>query len=305
MRAGINLSRAERAPSAEELFSNGPHVATQAFEVGDPTLSKERSLGGELYARATVRGFRLNATVYANRFDNYIFQAATGEEEDGLPVFQYFQSDATHWGLEFGATVPIAELGRWRIVADAVADYVRATIAGSGPVPRIPPLRLLAGLEAESDAVDGRIEIEHTFDQNRVAAFETPTDGHTLVNASLAWRPWARDVTSSRHGSRSRSPPVAIRSWSGRWARPPAACPAAGGSAGARWCSPTTTTLPRASHAPWPASWARRWTWRWLRWACGCPSPRARQALWAVGRRLVSRLGYASHRRRARARGRR
>ena len=192
VRIGANVSRSERAPSAEELFSNGPHVATQAFEVGDPTLSKERSLGGELYARATVRGFRLNATVYANRFDNYIFQAATGEEEDGLPVFQYFQSDATHWGLEFGATVPVAELGRWRIVADAVADYVRATIAGSGPVPRIPPLRLLAGLEAESDAVDGRIEIEHTFDQNRVAAFETPTDGFTLVNASVTWRPWGR-----------------------------------------------------------------------------------------------------------------
>lgn len=216
VRIGANVSRSERAPSAEELFSDGPHVATQAFEVGDPTLSKERSLGGELYARATVSGFRLNATAYATRFDNYIFQAAIGGEEDGLPVFQYFQSNATYWGFELGVTAPIATIGSWRIMADGVADYVRANISdGGGPVPRIPPLRLLGGLEAENEQVDARIEVEHVFDQNRVAAFETPTDGFTFVNASLTWRPWGRrnptslilsannlfDVEARRHAS--------------------------------------------------------------------------------------------------------
>lgn len=216
VRVGANVSRSERAPSAEELFSNGPHVATQAFELGDPTLSKERSLGGEIYARAIVSGFRLNATVYANRFDNYIFQTATGEEEDGLPVFQYFQSDATYWGFELGATVPIGEVGGFQVNADAVADFVRATLAnGGGPVPRIPPLRVLGALEAESASFDGRVEVERVFDQGRVAAFETPSEGFTLVNASVTWRPWGRrnptslifsannlfDVEARRHAS--------------------------------------------------------------------------------------------------------
>lgn len=45
LRTGINLSRAARAPSAEELYSNGPHIATQAFEIGDPNLSTEKALG--------------------------------------------------------------------------------------------------------------------------------------------------------------------------------------------------------------------------------------------------------------------
>ena len=41
MKLGLNLSRTGRAPSAEELFANGPHAGTQAFEIGDPGLVKD------------------------------------------------------------------------------------------------------------------------------------------------------------------------------------------------------------------------------------------------------------------------
>ena len=216
VRIGFNLSRSERAPAAEELFSNGPHVATQAFERGDPDLRKEKSLGGEIYARALIPGLELSFTLFGNRFSDYIFQAATGEEEDGLPVFQYFQSDATYWGAELGAKLELAQVGDWHIHLDGVADYVEATISdGGGPVPRIPPLRVLAGLEAESASFDARFEVEHVFAQNRVAAFETPSEAFNLVNASVTWRPWGRrnptslilagnnlfDVEARRHAS--------------------------------------------------------------------------------------------------------
>ena len=198
VKVGVNLSRSERAPSAEELFSNGPHVATQAFELGDPNLDKERSLGGEIYARAQLPDLQLSATLFGNRFSEYIFQAATGAEEDGLPVFQYFQTDATYWGVELGATVGLAEVGPWQLNFVGVADYVEATIAdGGGPVPRIPPLRVLAGIEGESANFDARGEVEHVFAQDRVAAFETPTAAFTLVNASVTWRPWGRSNPTS------------------------------------------------------------------------------------------------------------
>lgn len=197
LRAGINLSRAERAPSAEELFSDGPHIASQAFELGDPTLGTERSLGGEVYLRADRPRWSLNASVYYNRFDDYIFQEETGEIEDGLPVFAYRQQDATYWGFEVGATARLAEIGGVRLIADGVADYVRATIEDGGPVPRIPPLRLLGGIEGQSGALDARVEVEHVFEQDRVAAFELPTDEFTFVNASVTWRPLGRRNPSS------------------------------------------------------------------------------------------------------------
>jgi iron complex outermembrane receptor protein len=197
VRLGVNVSRAQRAPSPEELFSNGPHAATQSFEIGDRTLGLETSLGGEVYARGQLADHELNATFYYNRFDDFIFESATGEVQDGLPVFRYFQRDATHWGFEAGANATLWHGDRFHIVVDGVADYVRATLDGAGPVPRIPPLRLLAGLEARSDSLEGRIEVERSFAQNRVAADETPTAGFTLANASLTWRPWGRRNPSS------------------------------------------------------------------------------------------------------------
>jgi iron complex outermembrane receptor protein len=193
IKAGVNLSRAERAPSAEELFSNGPHVATQAFEIGDPTLGKEKSWGGELYLRGEARGVTFSATAFYNRFDDYIFQTGTGAEQDELPVFQYFQRDATYYGFEAEASAPLFSAGGFRFIGDAVADYVRATIRGGGPVPQIPPLRIRGGVEAQSTNLDARIEAEWVDDQTRVAAFETTTEGFTTVNASLAWRPFGRD----------------------------------------------------------------------------------------------------------------
>ena len=197
IRVGANVSRAERAPSAEELLSNGPHAATQSFEIGDPDLRPENSLGGELYVRAQRARYQFNASFFYNRFHNFIFSAATGEQQAGLPVFRYFQRDAVHWGFEAGASATVYRRGSFRFVIDGVADYVRATIKDGGPVPRIPPLRLLAGIEAQSAQFDGRIEVERVATQNRVAALESPTPGFTLVNASLAWRPFGRRNPSS------------------------------------------------------------------------------------------------------------
>ena len=212
---GLNLSRTERAPSAEELFSNGPHIATQAFEIGDPNLSKEKSVGAEAYFRVDRRELEFSVTAFANWFDDFIYEGATGEEEDELPVFRYFQRDATYYGLEGEVSAELFRAGKFRFIGDVVADYVRATVKGVGPVPRIPPMRILAGIEAQSVDWDGRMEFEWVGDQNRIAQFETATDGHTVVNASVAWRPWGKaretqlvlsannifDVEARRHAS--------------------------------------------------------------------------------------------------------
>lgn len=194
LKIGANISRTGRAPAVEELFSDGPHIATQAYEIGDPTLRSERAWNGELYARYDTPNAAFSATLYSNRFDNFIYEAETGEVRDDLPVFQYFQRDAKVWGVEFQGSKTLATIGDFDILVDGVADYTRAKISGTGGnIPRIPPLRLLGGVELGSDHLDLRGEVEWSDDQTRTAAFEAPTDGFTLVNASATWRPFGKD----------------------------------------------------------------------------------------------------------------
>ncbi len=194
LRLAGNLSWTERAPAAEELFADGAHAATRSFEIGDPDLGKERSFGAEGALRGRGSGWRFELSGFFNRFSNFIYLKPTGEEMDELPVFEYRQSGARFWGFEAEGAVTLAQLGETRIEATGLVDFVRADLLGGrGPVPRIPPLRLIGGLEASGGPVGGRVEIEHATRQDRVAEFETDTAAHTLVNAAISWRPFGRD----------------------------------------------------------------------------------------------------------------
>jgi iron complex outermembrane receptor protein len=207
VRVGVNLSRTERTPTAEELFANGPHAGTQAYELGDPNFSLEKSWGLEGTLHVHGDGFSLDASAYYTRFTNYISenqvdpsvcQAAadpSGRTVD-LPCFQYQQRDAHYWGLEADASAKLATIGGYRINADVLGDYVRATIVDQGPAPRIPPMRVLGGVEAQGEKLTARGEVEHVFDQTRTADFETSTPGYTMVNASVAWKPWGSERTA-------------------------------------------------------------------------------------------------------------
>ncbi|MFB0873041.1 MULTISPECIES: TonB-dependent receptor [unclassified Sphingobium] len=199
-RIGLNLSRSERAPSAEELFARGNHAGTQAFELGNADFGKEKSWGVEGTLRGSGAGYSFSLAAYHNWFSGYIYesvapdsvcQTVNGGEDLEFPCYAYAQADARYYGFEVEGSVTLATVGSTKIAIDGLADYVRATIKGSGPAPRIPPLRLLGGVEAQGDRFSARAEVEHVFDQDRVTDFETPTDGYTMVNASLSFKPLA------------------------------------------------------------------------------------------------------------------
>lgn len=191
VKVGFNVSRAVRAPSAEELFSNGPHVATQAYEVGNPNFRTEKSWGGEVYARGAAGPLKFQIAGYANWFDDYIYEVATGDEIDELPVFQFRQADARYLGVEGEISTTFIDGGEggFTLGGNLVADYVNAELEDGSAVPRIPPFRVLGGIDVSQGAFGGRVEVEHAIRQTRVAEFETETPAFTLVNASLTWHP--------------------------------------------------------------------------------------------------------------------
>ncbi len=201
-RAGLSFSHSERAPAIDELFANGPHGGSETFEVGDPGLGKEVSNSAELSVHRTSGPVHVQGSVYYSRFSNFIFQAPTGEVRDGLPLFHYLQGKANYYGFEIGADAKLGQALGIRWGGELVADAVRATIKGFGPAPQIPPFRVLAALTGSRGQVDGRLEVERVWAQDRTAPVETRTPGYTMVNAALDWHPFAAnpELTLSLQG---------------------------------------------------------------------------------------------------------
>ncbi len=216
---GLTAARTERAPTAVELFAEGPHLATAAYERGDASLDVETARSLELSARYGTDAVAFEANLYRVDFDDYIALSPTGlvfyDDEDlgidgvvgdgdpvlatlgpdsmVLPVFAFGARDATFEGGEVSLEGQVFALGAWTVRADTAVDWVRATFDAGGYVPRIPPRSVTLGVTGESDALTLRLEGVDAAAQDDVALGETPTAGSTVLNARATWRPFGRE----------------------------------------------------------------------------------------------------------------
>ena len=193
---GLSVARNERAPSEVELFAEGAHVATGAFEVGDIDLESEVATSIEGTAHYASGPFEFDLHAYHADYDGFIDLRPTGVDDvdSGLPVFAYVQTDATFRGLEAEASYNIWESGERSLTLSGAADMVRAS-TDLGPAARIPPWSVTAGLDWTSRLFDVGLEVRHVGEQDRTAAFERPTDSYTMVNLKGSVRPFAdRDI---------------------------------------------------------------------------------------------------------------
>jgi len=212
-----NLAYTERAPKDYELFANGPHVATAAWEIGDPDLKKEKSTGFELGAQWKDGPNTARVNAYVTRFSNYIGLTATGRERsaDGEvnppPVdtpegllfpetfaeYVYRGVPARFTGIEANGNLRLLGTGGFSRLDDAAtldlewrADLVRATNANTNlPLPRIAPARVGATLAYGDGPWTARVGFDHYAAQDRVPPFgDVPTDAYTMWNAALTYK---------------------------------------------------------------------------------------------------------------------
>jgi iron complex outermembrane recepter protein len=185
----VNLGSAERLPVAEELYSDGPHLATGVIQVGDPTLHGETSAHLDVGIRRKNGDLSWSVTAFKTHFDDFIYLADTGvvDPVEGLPVLQFVQRNADFAGLEAEIFTPLAALGRGEIDMRVYADYVRGELRDGGDLPRMPPARIGARFQYHDERVLAGVEALRYADQDRVAANETPTDGYALLSADFRW----------------------------------------------------------------------------------------------------------------------
>ncbi|MEZ4874930.1 MAG: TonB-dependent receptor [Flavobacteriaceae bacterium] len=192
----LNFSSGFRAPNLAELTSNGIHEGTFRYEIGNPNLKNEQSFQTDLALEYRNEHWELFANGFLNAIDHYIFLSPNGEEIDETPVYHYLQFGAQLWGGEFGIHLhphPFDWL-HW----ESSFEMVKGELKDGGNLPLIPANELKNTLRVE--LADGKllkkpfgfITLQNTFSQNNVSAFESPTEGYTLLSAGfgaeIAWK---------------------------------------------------------------------------------------------------------------------
>ncbi len=194
---GLSAFRTERAPNADELFSDGPHLATFIFEKGDLSLGEETIKGVDATMKKAGRrtSFALNAFYYS--YDNYIFERFTGAVQDNLAVAQFSSTDARFYGIELEAEHIVWEQGEYALGINTVFDFVKAKdTIGKNPLPRIPPLSFTLGTSFESHWVDVDVSANYAMKQKKTAPFERATGDYVNLAASVTAHPFAQhDIT--------------------------------------------------------------------------------------------------------------
>lgn len=185
---GLALSRAERAPTDEELYSNieaaGPqdwvvHAATNAIELGDPGLDTEVSNSVDVFLRWTPAAHFIELSLFYNDFDDYINLANTGQEVNEVPVYAYGHDDARLYGVEFDSDFVLLSRMGGELSLRLFGDAIYGELDKGGDVPRLPPARLGSRLDWSAQSWEIWTSVIHAADQDKPGDFESTSQGYT------------------------------------------------------------------------------------------------------------------------------
>jgi iron complex outermembrane recepter protein len=199
---GATASVAQRAPTAEELYSGGAHHPTETYDSGDANLKKETSKNIDLSLQKTTQALRWKANVFQNKVNNFVYGSLSdvvAADFDGMSIKRSFsQADATLRGAEAELSYNYYDPGWFGRV---FADTSRGTLDNLGNLPLQPTTRTGLSFGYQDSQWRSSLSVLHASAHNRIASSsiseETTTPAYTRVDASINYvqRYGTTDVT--------------------------------------------------------------------------------------------------------------
>ena len=189
----LDVFRTTRAPTIEELYNQGPHLAAYTYERGNHKLDAESGYGSELEYRSYGDLFTWHATAHATYFLNYLAPRATGDTNWSqlLPIYQVRGDEA----LLYGASASVETVAERGIHATASASYVRGIYRNGNDsknkwsdMPQIPPFKFHGELAYLWKHVRTGAHTDIVLAQHKVDKYEERTPGYITFGASLEFR---------------------------------------------------------------------------------------------------------------------
>ncbi|MGH7573929.1 MAG: TonB-dependent receptor [Longimicrobiales bacterium] len=206
LRAGASVARAYRTPNFNELYSDGPHLAANSYDVGDPSLGSETGFGVDAFVRINTTRVRGEVAAFRNQLNDYLFPSSRGRairgRQGGRPLFQYTNEDAVFTGAEANLAWSVSN----HLVLETTASYVRARFTSDlAPIPviegtdttftptseyppLIPPLNGNIELRYDRPLFFVGAGMRWAARQDRLGDFETPTAAYAVGDLSAGLR---------------------------------------------------------------------------------------------------------------------
>jgi len=190
----LDLFRTTRAPTIEELYNQGPHLAAYTYERGNHKLDAESGYGSELEYRSYGDLFNWRAAAHATYFLNYLAPRATGDTNWSqlLPIYQVSGDEA----FLFGGSASVETAAEQGFRAAASASYVRGQYRNGNDaknkwsdMPQIPPLKFHGEFAYLWEHVRPSIYTDFALAQHKVDKYEERTPGYITfgLSAEIRW----------------------------------------------------------------------------------------------------------------------
>jgi iron complex outermembrane receptor protein len=208
----VNAGRHQRAPAAEELYSFGPHEATQTFERGDNELDEETARNLDIGLRKIKGRLRWSANLFYTDYRDFVFlrsvDAGLNADGSGTPasdgradrvdeegifdpngellLLDHSAADAEFHGAEIEISYDLLA-GPRRLTLTLFGDRVRGELDNGDNLSRITPSRHGGGLDYAAGPWQANVEALRAERQIRTAPLEEPTGGFTDLSAFLGY----------------------------------------------------------------------------------------------------------------------
>ncbi|HKR03847.1 MAG TPA: TonB-dependent receptor, partial [Bacteroidia bacterium] len=185
----LNGATGFSAPNYAELGTFGRHEGTYRFEVGNPGLKMEQNVEGDLGLIWENEFASVNISGFYNMIKDYIYLSPSADSIDELQVYDFLQHDAVISGGSAGFDIHPAT-AKW---FDLKADYsvTRGKLKDGGDLPFMPADKIVGQLKLSSakkivfNEPYFAFVVSNYFKQKKVAPYEIPTDGYTLLDVHL------------------------------------------------------------------------------------------------------------------------
>ena len=204
-----------RAPRVEELYSDGPHLGTYAYEIGQPDLELEEIYGFESSLRYNGDAINISFSTFYN-YSPYYYQMTKIGHCDGEFMkgqshpcagsdFIEWGSGAAGWlyiydtqgvesiikGIEFNT---IYNVSNYEIVYDF--SYVQGDdLTNNKSLSYINPTKQVMYFKYNQELINFGFRFSNIHAQNRLGEFETPTSSAFLVDFIASYSNKNQNIT--------------------------------------------------------------------------------------------------------------